>query len=422
MSRVAVIGAGWAGLAAAVRAVELGHQVTLYEMAHQPGGRARSDETAKGQLDNGQHILIGAYTETLQLMRHVGVDIAEALERSALELKFPDGHGFAMTAGPPTWGFARGVIAARQWPAADRWDLLLTALRWRWSGFRCHPTWTVADLCRSLPASVNHDLIEPLCVAALNTPMHSACANTFLRVLRDAVFGGPHCADLLLPRHALNELLPAPAASWLTSRGAWLRTGHRVRQLRRLDAGWRIDEDEADAVVLAVTAREAARLCADINPEWSHAASNIKYQPIVTVWLDDAHLRWPSAMMMFRSAEDAPAQFGFSLGALGGTAGRFTWVISAAQAWVERGLHITAAQVLAQARSVFPGAYKEPAAIWHVAAERRATFACTPGLVRPKTRVAESLFAAGDYVAGPYPSTLEGAVRSGRQAVDGITE
>ncbi len=421
MSRVAIVGAGWAGLAAAVRAVERGHQVTLYEMSHRLGGRARSDDTAKGHLDNGQHILIGAYTETLHLMQRVGVDVVKTLQRSALELKFPDGSGFAMASGPPAWGFARGVIAAWQWSIADRWALLRAALQWRLSGFRCAQAWTVADLCRALPRAVTHDLIEPLCVAALNTPMHSACANTFLRVLRDAVFGGPHSADLLLPRQALDQLLPAPAAAWLMASGARLRRGHRVQQLRRMSAHWQVDGDDADAVVLAVTAREAARLTADINPGWSQAASRVNYQPIVTVWLHDDHLRWPSTMMMFRSGDDAPAQFGFSLGTLGGTAGRFTWVVSAAQAWVERGLQATAEQVLAQARSVFPGAYEAPSAIWHVAAERRATFACTPALNRPAAWVAEDLFAAGDYVSGPYPSTLEGAVRSGQQAVDTIS-
>ena len=95
--RIAVIGGGWAGLAAAVRAVQLGHRVTLLEMASTLGGRARTVAQRGVRHDNGQHILIGAYTHTLDLMRAVGVDPAAALDRSPLCLMEPDGRGLALT-------------------------------------------------------------------------------------------------------------------------------------------------------------------------------------------------------------------------------------------------------------------------------------------------------------------------------------
>jgi predicted NAD/FAD-binding protein len=86
--KIAVIGAGWAGLAAAITAVQAGHQVTLFEASRQWGGRARSlPLTHNGRsttLDNGQHILIGAYQQTLALMRTVGVDLEAALWRMPL--------------------------------------------------------------------------------------------------------------------------------------------------------------------------------------------------------------------------------------------------------------------------------------------------------------------------------------------------
>lgn len=420
MSRIAVVGAGWAGLSAAVHAVKAGHDVQVFEMAHHAGGRARSDNTAIGRLDNGQHILIGAYRDTLSLMRRIGIDMGEALHRSGLELRFSDGARFCMPAGPPTWAFARAVIAASHWRLRDRGALLGTALRWRINGFRCNPLWTVADLCQHLPDPVLHDLIEPLCVAALNTPMSSACGQTFLRVLHDALLGGPHSADLLLPKLPLGDLLPNPALEWLNARGAAIHLGHRVIQLSPGHGRWCVDNEYFDAVVLAVTAREAARLVDTINVEWSRRAAALDYQPIVTVWLYDAQLHWPRPMMMFRSGEHAPAQFGFSLGALGGPVGRFTMVVSGAQAWISQGLQATAQAALAQARVAFPGAFSTADALRHVSAERRATFACTPGLQRPVARIANRLTAAGDYVDGPYPATLEGAVLSGRLAVESL--
>ena len=107
-----------------------------------------------------------------------------------------------------------------------------------------------------------------------------------------------------------------------------------------------------------------------------------------------------------------PAQFVFDHGALGGVAGRFVFVISGARRWVERGLAATAAAVQAQARPLLPAS----AVVEHTLAEKRATFRCVPGLARPPATVAPGLYAAGDYVDGPYPATLEGAVRAGEHA------
>lgn len=417
MKRVAVIGAGWAGLSAAVRAVDAGHKVALFEMSRHAGGRARSALVGPEERDNGQHILIGAYTETLALMRRVGVAPEHLLRRSPLALIFPDQTGLALRQGAAVPAFVRAVLGAAHWPWRDRLALLGTAWRWRLSGFQCDESATVEALCAKLPASVRSDLVEPLCVAALNTRMSQASGRVFLRVLQDALFAGPGAADLLLPRAPLAQLLPTPAASWLESHGAQLFWAHRVQRLKRDSAHWMVDDQPFDVAVLACTAREAARLVEDIAPGWSQDASSFCYEPIVTVWMFAPGLKWRHPMMALRCSATAPAQFAFDLGALGGRTGCFTFVVSGASAWLAQGLDAVVAAVRAQARADFPGYFLDDACVVDARAERRATFACTPGLKRPAAHIAPGLAAAGDHVQGPYPATLEGAVRSGAAAL-----
>ena len=417
--KLAVIGAGWAGLAAAVRAVEAGHRVTLLEMAGQAGGRARGVAIEGLALDNGQHILIGAYVRTLALMRTVGADIESTLWRSPLELRYPDGRGLRMPAGPAWLGFGLAVARCRGWSWLDRLMLLSRAARWAAAGFRCEPRLSVDALCKGLPKTVRELLIDPLCVAALNTPAPQASAQVLLRVLRDALFGGRGTADLLLPRRPLDELLPRPALAWLRQAGTDVRLSTRVLGLQA-DAGqgWRIDGEAFDAVVLACTAAESARLVQDISPDWAAQAQGLRYEPIVTVYLRCPGARLPSPMTALVDGPEAPAQFAFDHGALGATPGLFAFVVSGAAPWVERGLQATADAVLRQARDAFAsGTWPQPPTLLRAMAEKRATFRCTPALLRPGAVIAPGLVAAGDHVAGPYPATLEGAVRAGEAAV-----
>jgi squalene-associated FAD-dependent desaturase len=410
---LAVIGAGWAGLAAAVRAVEQGHRVTLYEMAAQPGGRAREVMHGDVPLDNGQHILIGAYRETLALMRTVGADPDALFERRPLALLDPQGRGFAMPAGSPLRAVLRAVLNLR-WSWRERAALMAAALRWRLAGFNAPQGQTVAVLTRDLPKRVRTELIDPLCVAALNTPADLASAQVFLTVLRDALLGGTGSADLLLPRSTLSALLPEPARRWLAAHGAKLQWGHRVQQI---EPGWRVDGASFDAVVLACSATEAARLAAPFAPAWASQAAAFDYEPIVTVYLHSARSRWSHPMVMLASDETRPAQFAFDLGALdaaGRRNGLFAFVVSGARGWVDRGVQDCAEAVLHQACDAFPAdAWVAAPTVVRTLTEKRATFLCVPDLQRPSAWLAHGLAAAGDYVRGPYPATLEGAVRSG---------
>ena len=428
--RIAVVGAGWAGLAAAVRATQAGHGVTLFEAAGMPGGRARSDDAGDGATDNGQHILLGGYARTLELMRTVGVDVDRALLRVPLRVTYADGSGFALSpTGPRLIAAARALLGARGFGLGDKLSAVAMALAWQWRGFRCPPSMTVAGLLRHAPTGgVRRRLIEPLCVAALNTPMDEASAQVFLAVMRDSLFGARDASDLLLPRQPLARLLPLPAVDWLRAHGATVHLRRRVTGLARDDDRWRVDcapgADDLrepappfDQVILATPASDAARLAQSLAPAWSAVAAALAHEPIVTITLTAAPRAWPAPMLALDSNEaDAPAQFAFKLGAQPVGADRVTLVVSAAGRWLAHGGDAVAAAAVAQYRRGFDIAAHEPVTLESVRADKRATFRCTAGVIRPAMDILPGLRAASDWVAGPYPATLEAAVMAGEAA------
>jgi len=417
--KVAIVGAGWAGCAAAVEATRRGHRVTLFEASRTAGGRARrvlATMDGKPQtLDNGQHILIGAYTETLQLMKALGVHEHEAFLRLPLTMQFPDGSGLTLPRWPAPLDAMAGILTASGWSWADRLSLLKVALRWQLGGFRCAPGQTVSHLCRGLTPHVITSLIEPLCVSALNTPADRASGRVFLQVMRDSLFAGKGGSNLLLPRRDLSALLPDAALAWLTAQGNTPRLGVRVTEIAHTALGWSVTTDHRetfDRVVLACPASEAVRLvhsCGTPAHDWLAHASHLKYEALATVYAyaPGARLRLP--MLALPSSAPEPAQFVFDRGQLDGPAGLLAFVISAStgdSATLTR-------QVLDQATRQLG-----LATIYSVQTiiDKRATFACTPGLQRPAAQIAPGLLACGDYIDGPYPATLEGAVRSGLAA------
>ncbi len=421
--RLAVVGAGWAGLAAAVEAARAGHQVSVFEAARTLGGRARSLvlELPDGQatvVDNGQHILIGAYRQTLSLMKAVGVDPTQVLHAMPLALRDAAGQGLALPAWPARLrplDAAWGILGARGWGWGDKLALLRACLGWRARGFECAPSLSVAGLCEGLPPRVMDQLVAPLCVAALNTPAAQASAQVFLRVLRDALFGpgwgGWGASSLLLPTAPLGELFPQAAARWLGARGATVRTGHRVTLLAQTSTGWLVDGDAFDAVVLACPSWAAIHLLQENAieaPAWLAQARALRHEAIATVYAQGGP-RLPAPMLALPPGPQAPAQFVFDRGQLGGPQGLLAFVASACRGDRE----LLERQVLDQARQQGWAGLRPVRTV----VERRATFACVPGLARPGIAVAERLWACGDWVEGPYPATLEGAVMAAQRVV-----
>jgi hydroxysqualene dehydroxylase len=420
--KIAIIGAGWAGMAAAAQLTKHGHSVTIFEASKTLGGRARALEATlpsgqKVTLDNGQHILIGAYSETLKLMNEVGVDIDKALLRLPLVLQFSDGTGLQLPPWPAPFNAMAGIATARGWTWADKASLVRTAIGWRMKSFNCNERDSVATLCQGLSPRVMHELIEPLCVSALNTPADRASGRVFLRVLRDSLFGQAGSSDLLLPKVDLTALFPHAAWKWVAQRGGQLKLGVRIDCLEPTTSGWQLaglqlNAQEFDHVIVSTSASSALSLLEQIPQAepWIAPTQALQFEAITTVyaWGERASLAQPMLALRSGSGNDAPAQFVFDRGRLGGSAGLLAFVVSASTGERE----FLQNQVLAQAQSQLGLTLQAVQSV----VEKRATFACTPGLQRPSMQVAPGLLACGDYVDGPYPATLEGAVRSGLAA------
>lgn len=416
---VAVIGAGWAGLVAAVALAREGVPVSVFEAARHLGGRARTVEIEGKQLDNGQHLLIGAYRETLRLMRAVGAEPEQLLAREPLAIDYPGKFRLRAARLPAPLHLAFGLLGASGASLSERGSALAFMLKMRRRGYRLDEDVSVAELLvrHGQSGALARFLWEPMCISALNTPAASASAQVFLSVLREALDASREASDFLIPRADLGRLFPLPAAKFVVAHGGKLQMGVAVRSLRRGEQGFVLDDrpERYAQLVLAVGPHQLSSML-DAFPELEAMRARIAalaYEPIYT-----CYLQYPQQVSLPRSMtgfDGGLVQWLFDRGRLGGPAGLLAAVISArgrhqeyAQDELARAIHCELAQHL-------PGL---PKPLWsRIIAEKRATFACRPGLARPANRTAAAgLYLAGDYTASEFPGTLEAAVRSGLEA------
>lgn len=435
--RAAVVGGGWAGCAAAVALLDGGAGVTLFEAARTLGGRARAIETNGRMLDNGQHIMLGAYAATLRLMRRVGVDPDRALLRLPLQMRYPAGTGgmdFVAPRLPAPLHTLVALLRARGLDRADKLALARFTTSARWMDWGLHDDCTVAELLARFDQTERlvRLMWRPLCLAALNTPPERASAQVFLAVLRDSLGARRAASDMLVPRVLLDALFPEAARHYLDGRGAAVRTGSRVDGLVPDGAGWRLhtgaDAQTFDAVVLATPPWQTAALLRPLDgvADTVGQLDALAYEPIATVYLQyAAGVRLP---LPFCALADAPqdgrwGQFVFDRGRLDpGQDGLLAVVVSGADPAGDVGQEALVAAIASQLADAF-GLPALAAPLWsRVITEKRATFACTPALDRPANATAlPGLVLAGDYTACDYPATLEAAVRSGVTAAGVVT-
>ena len=421
---VAVIGGGYAGMAAAVKLAAQHIPVTVFESARQLGGRARGVWHRDTQFDNGQHVLLGCYRHTLDLIRQVGGDIEQDFLRLPLQLTLHHRFQFKVPRLPAPLHLLTGLLTAHGLTIAQRWQAVRFIGALRRSRFRLAQDMTVLELLR---AHAQGELIrllwEPICVSALNTPIHKASAQVLLNVLRESLHGSRADSDMLLPRLDFSRLFPDRAAAFVQQHGGKVLTSCAVEEIIPRDDNMELRTAQGtyrySHVICAASPVAAARLFKPV-PQLASIAAQIKrmtYQPIYTVYMQypkDVRLALP--MLGF---DRCYTQWLFDRGQISAQHGLLAAVISA------EGIH----QALdhPQLATQVAGELNEQLGItglplWHqVIAEKHATFSCETDLHRPVSATPlPRLLLAGDYTQGEFPATLEGAVLSGVQCADKI--
>jgi hydroxysqualene dehydroxylase len=421
---VAVIGAGWAGLAAAVTLTGRGIPVVVFDAAPQPGGRARTAPALGLDVDNGQHIAIGAYDAVLGLAATLGIPADRMFKRLQLAFEQRDADGVRLSLKAPVgagrFGMAHAFVGARGLGARDKFAILRG-----WQRLIRFPTPDISVTAHLAAAGQPQRAIDllwvPLCLATLNTPPDMASAQLFVRVLRESLASNaPGASDLLLPACDLGRALPRPAVAWLEARGADVRLGERVTEIvadERVRAVRTAQGDTEVAAVIAAVPPDACLRLVEAHSALAALADDLRAfdtQPICTVYL-----RYPEGTTL-----DLPL-----LGLAGtttqwlvdrrtcGQAGIIAAVISADGPHMALDNDALIATVKAEIARCVPTL--PTASDARVIREKRATFAATVGIEqrRPSARTAlPGLVLAGDWTATGLPATLEGAVRSGNTA------
>jgi hydroxysqualene dehydroxylase len=436
---VAVIGAGWAGLAAALYLAERGTRVALFEAAPQAGGRARRLDLSLDQqdfvLDNGQHLLVGAYRDTLRIISSLGCE--RLLQRLPMQLNSSAGLRLRTAQLPAPLHLLVGLISSRglSWSARLRMLGFMLGLRlksWRTS------VATVASLLEE--SAQGRELVEviwrPLCIATMNTDIDAACAQTFANVLRDTLGGSRRDSDFVISLVSLGDLFAIPAVARLEQLNSTVHFRSPIRELVSVPRGWRLrgsaDDPQFEQVIIAVPpANSLAVLGESAAPDTLRTAlAAFEYEPIATtyLWWDEQLLisdgRVLPAWIQLQESFDQQCfgQWLFDRGVQNGQRLAGVVVSTAARALlVDSGAHSDGQRIGTAIAEQVSKQMGLPLAHTHrTVIEKRATFRCTPD--RPKlqfdalSQTMPGVWLAGDHVWPDYPATLEAAVRSGEAA------
>ena len=450
---VTVVGGGWAGLTAAIELVRHDIPVVLLESAKQLGGRARrvpfdnninldqtdndelktsnGDNTDKISVDNGQHLLIGAYDSTLTVLRTIGVSEESVLKREnlVLNMRRRNKRNVRIKTGrlPAPLHLAWGLLFASGLSLTDRTRALQFCRTLQKANFTVPSDESCLELFKRnrQTEAVIKILWEPLCVAALNTPIATASATVFLRVLREAFSYTRSESDLLFTRVDLGGVFPDHAMDYIEKHGGNIRLGQRVIDLiieNQKLTGLKLQDGELETehVVLATPQFATRKLLAPHNmfTDLAEQLDKLGTQPIVTIYLQyPEHITLNTTMI---GLVDTTAQWIFDR-RIYGQPGLMSVVISSSGPHMDMDNKQLCETVEQEVASFFP-AWPKPSGRM-VIREKRATFDCISNSndYRPGNETGlPGLWLAGDYTDTKLPATLESAVRSGKRCAKAI--
>ena len=399
--KVAVVGGGLAGLAAALDLVDAGHAVTVYEARPTLGGAVQTLPDRVGDPepppDNGQHIGLGCFTEYLRFLERVGEGGSYLRTRLALPVLDADGKVAAIE---PS---LRALLRYGHLPARERLRMPFTLLRLR--SAQSQPKESFGDLLRRVGESSNsiNRFWDVFVRPALNLRCDEVDAEAGLFTVRTALLGPRANSDLILPTAPLGRMHGDAAGAALEAAGASVLVDARVASL---------DEIDADAIVVAVPPRESARLLGEEEPA-------LEDSPIVSVhlWFDRRLLDRPLAALL-----GSDAHWVFDRGALTGSRperGQYLTVVSSG---VPELLEVRGRELVERIAAQLTARLGEAELLWsRVSREPYATVALRPGVERPGVETSRpNVVRAGTWTDTGWPATMESAVRSGHTAAQHI--
>ncbi len=439
---VIVIGGGVAGFSAASALAEAGARVLVLEARPGLGGRATAftDPETGERVDNGQHILMGCYADTLKLLDRIGAS-DRVRWQAGLALTMIDqlGHESVLKLPPlPSPLHLLGGVLA--WDALS-WRERLSILR---VGAALGPTKGSRSEGRNFSSAeriINRETVrewltrhgqaprlcelfwEPLALAALNQSIDQAAASYFVRVLEQMFGPDPAAASLVMPAVPLDELYAEPARAWLEARGHEVRTNApakvEVADGRVTGVRVRGEHIAAPAVISTVPWYALGGLFDDAPAALANTIANasaLGSLPIVTVnlWFDRPVMHEPLIGLPARAF-----QWVFDRRAIvGGAGSHLSLISSGAETIVAMTNEALIATALADVRSALPAARAATVRKGLAVREKRSTFSLAPGAPpRPQTETAISGFLlAGDWVDTGLPATIESAAVSGHRA------
>ncbi len=412
-----IIGAGWAGLSAAIHLAQKDNtRITVLEAAPQAGGRARSVSFGTKTVDNGQHVLMGAYQHFLKLLDILKIPENKVLKRMPFNF-YTSQQRLNLKTSPAPLHLLFGLLKAKGFSLSEK----MQVFRFYHSKYPARDL-AVLDFLKSQHQSDHLIRIfwEPLVLAALTTPISEASTHVFLNVFKQVFKQTQSFSHWLYPKKDLSQLLPIPAIDYLKSKGHEIIFNQRIQTLdldnnQCIGASTQTHRWRADQLILATSAKTTLKVIQPIPAlfEVQNQLQQMQHQPITTVYLQ------------FSSAIFLP----HPLIGLIGTTGQWVFdrtlcedpnivsvIISGNGPHQELSHTALVEKIIEEIKPYIdlkPIHYK-------IITEKQAAFSCAVDVekLRPTQKTPISnLYLAGDYTQTGYPATLEGAVLSGYKAM-----